>query len=203
MPEPMLVTNAGDPDGCFTLDLASHPLPADEFTTLRHTQREGRAGRVALMGIGGHHTVTLYRAEKDAEGNFGPVQKGASLGGFNATGYGQTCFNAGHSSSDVSLSLTATETFSDTAHGTRLELWVTRNGTNGRYEGMALENDGRLTVAAGTITIADQQGNLYSGGQKVVANSGVQAALAALAWFLVGLSASSWPPGHLLALGSH
>lgn len=98
-----------------------------------------------------------------------PTQSGQLIGRITSRGY-----DTGYSTANTAtIDFVAVETFSSTAHGTRLGFWTTTAGTTATTSRLTIENDGGLLVpntvagsskGAGSINVS---GNYYVGGNAV------------------------------------
>ncbi len=86
------------------------------------------------------------RRARDTEASPDPVQSGDVLFRWSAFGYGTTGFSAG---STAKMDAVASETHSDTAHGTKINFSTTPNATTSSVNSVTIEEDGLLEMKFG------------------------------------------------------
>ena len=148
--------------------------PSNSGYIIHAIGREGITSRIAL-DTSGAGTVPNYltRHVRGTVAAPTPSQSGDIIGRFSSFGYGNTTFNT---ASDARIDMGATENFTDTAHGTSIQLWTTPVGANTIRLSTSVSSgntslyssntyvSGNLTVAGTTTTgnIIPATANTYS-----------------------------------------
>lgn len=121
----------------------------------------------------------VSRAARGSIASPTPVQPDDILGGLEARGFGATRFSAGQGE----LLFRASQPWTDTAHGTYLQMWTTANGTTSLLERLRIDDAGRVgigTTAPGSTLEVNGDVALTNGSNGVlVFADGTQQATAA------------------------
>jgi len=125
----------------FNQNTAAAPLPRTG-TVLQVVGADNAFGQVLMDGFGTSFPAFLTRSAGGTGAAPSAVTSGSNLGGFLMQGYGTTGYSGPN---NAGMLCNATQTFTDTAHGTSCTLYATTIGNNGPTQS--------LMVNPGTITL--------------------------------------------------
>lgn len=138
-----------------------NPIPAFAApTTFNDFQFNSGQSNLGLLS-GGSQSVIVGARYNGTPASPTTILSGQSLASYGVRAYDGTSF---FTTNCAEFQATAEENFSSTAHGTRLDFFVTPSGTLTQTNALRIANDGSLSVAAGTLKLVDQTGALYVGG---------------------------------------
>lgn len=133
--------------------------PSNSGYIVQVVGREGIPSRIALDAIGtGAVPNYLTRHVRGVANTPTPTQSGDIIGRFSSFGYGNTTFNT---ASDARIDMGAIDNFTDSAHGTIIQLYATPAGANVT----------KLTASFGTSNTSLLSSNTYVSGNLSVAGS--------------------------------
>lgn len=147
--------------GAFLLGHDASPVTPASTTTsiIGSTVNPGANLNLVSAVNGAANTIQMYRATGTLAAP-GPITNGIPLGVIYWGGYDGTWWYPYM----AQISVSPTEDWSGTKHGTQMAFYVTKTGTNNTSVGMTLDGNGtlKLNAAAPSMILNDSSGNNYN-----------------------------------------
>lgn len=119
------------------------------------------ANNTVLLDAFGSNSLIVFRRASGTAAAPTAVTSGSTIMNIGARGYGATTYSSGNR---ASINMTAAETWTDTAQGTRMAFNTTTIGSVSLTERMSIENTGNININNGNLVLSTANRAIEFGG---------------------------------------